>query len=220
MSATGTTAAVMPRSAVAPLRPISLRRCCSESLSSFPSGRLRKSSMRRCKVVNARKNALRFSSSLPSTAAGSSTPQCAVIGWPGHRGQDSPAALSHTVKTKSSSGAPGCGELVPALAAQPFDREPVLLQQLDRERIDAAVRMRTGGIGLEARRAHGVHHDLGENRARRVSGAQEEDIQGLVGRHGSVRFQLMCLVHAGAAGRAQRGEFRARLYGRGRVGPA
>ena len=43
--------------------------------------------------------------SVPSTAAGSSMPQCAVIGWPGHTGQDSPAALSQTVKTKSITGA-------------------------------------------------------------------------------------------------------------------
>jgi hypothetical protein len=33
-------------------------------------------------------------------------PQCAVIGWPGQNGQVSPAALSQTVKTKSSGGAP------------------------------------------------------------------------------------------------------------------
>jgi len=36
-----------------------------------------------------------------------SEPQCAVIGWPGQKGQTSPAALSHTVITKSSAGAPG-----------------------------------------------------------------------------------------------------------------
>ena len=34
-------------------------------------------------------------------------PQCAVIGWPGQNGQVSPAALSQTVNTKSSGGAPG-----------------------------------------------------------------------------------------------------------------
>ena len=36
-----------------------------------------------------------------------------VIGWPGQIGQTSLAALSQTVKTKSSSGAPGAGELLP-----------------------------------------------------------------------------------------------------------
>ena len=63
--------------------------------------------MRRRKVSAASVNALRFCSSVPSTAAGSGTPQCADIGRPGHSGQTSPAALSQTVKMKSSSGAPG-----------------------------------------------------------------------------------------------------------------
>jgi hypothetical protein len=40
-----------------------------------------------------------------------------VIGWPGHNGQASPAALSQTVKTKSRSGAPGL-----ANTAQDFER--------------------------------------------------------------------------------------------------
>ena len=56
-------------------------------------------------------------------AAGSGTPQCAVIGWPGHTGQASPAALSQTVKMKSICGAPGLGEHVPALGAQSARRE-------------------------------------------------------------------------------------------------
>ncbi len=53
---------------------------CNASLSSFSSGRLRKSSMRRRSAVAASRNARRLSSSLPSTAAGSGTPQCAVMG--------------------------------------------------------------------------------------------------------------------------------------------
>ena len=44
-------------------------------------------------------------------------PQCAVIGWPGQIGQTSFAALSQTVKTKSSSGAPGA-----ANSSHDFDR--------------------------------------------------------------------------------------------------
>ena len=39
-----------------------------------------------------------------ATAAGSSTPQWAVMGWPGNTGQVS-AAASQTVNTKSSAGA-------------------------------------------------------------------------------------------------------------------
>src|SRR5262249_18526560 len=54
----------------------------------------------------------------PSTAAGSGTPQCAVIGWPGQIGQTSPAASPQTVKMKSSCGAPGL-----ANSSQDFDRK-------------------------------------------------------------------------------------------------
>ncbi len=46
-------------------------------------------------------------------------PQCAVIGWPGHTGQLSPAALSQTVKTKSITGASG-----EANSCQLFERMP------------------------------------------------------------------------------------------------
>ena len=45
--------------------------------------------------------------SVPFAAAGSGTPQCAVMGWPGHTGHTSPAALSQTVRTKSICGASG-----------------------------------------------------------------------------------------------------------------
>src|ERR1700681_3644182 len=56
--------------------------------------------------------------SLPAASAGSSTPQCAVIGGPGQTGQDSLAALSQTVKTKSITGASG-----PANSCQLFERK-------------------------------------------------------------------------------------------------
>src|SRR5256885_16990065 len=56
--------------------------------------------MRRSSTTNASRNALSICSGVPVTAAGSGTPQCAVIGWPGQTGQISFAALSHTVKTK------------------------------------------------------------------------------------------------------------------------
>jgi hypothetical protein len=42
-----------------------------------------------------------------------------VIGWPGHTGQTSPAALSQTVKAKSSAGAPGW-----ANSFHDFERKP------------------------------------------------------------------------------------------------
>jgi len=65
-------------------------------------------SIRRFSVTAVAKKTRAFSSSLPSNAAGSGTPQWALIGWPGHTGQVSLAALSHTVKTKSRCGAPAC----------------------------------------------------------------------------------------------------------------
>ena len=66
-----------------------------------------------------RRRRARSRPAMPSTAAGSGTPQCAVIGWPGQTGQASPAALSQTVKTKSICGAPGR-----ANSSQLFERKP------------------------------------------------------------------------------------------------
>ena len=62
---------------------------------------------------------LAYLAALPSTVAGSGTPQCAVIGWPGHTGQISPAALSQTVNTKSSGAAPGCANSSQLLLRRP-----------------------------------------------------------------------------------------------------
>ena len=67
--------------------------------------------------VSAKAN--RTSASLPVASAGSGTPQCAVIGCPGQTGQGSFAALSQTVKTKSSFGASGAEN-----SFQLFDRNP------------------------------------------------------------------------------------------------
>ena len=64
-------------------------------------------------------NASAISAAEPVAAAGSGMPQCAVIGWPGQTGQVSPAALSQTVNTKSSAGAPGL-----ANSLQDFERKP------------------------------------------------------------------------------------------------
>ena len=52
-------------------------------------------------------------------AAGSSTPQWALIGWPGQVGQVSCAALPHTVKTKSMTGAPGAENSLQLLLRKP-----------------------------------------------------------------------------------------------------
>src|SRR5581483_3439710 len=86
--------------------PIASSAFCRVIWSSFPSGKLAKISMRLRNMRSASAKARRISASLPVAAAGSGTPQCAVIGCPGQNGQGSFAALSQTVNTKSSFGAP------------------------------------------------------------------------------------------------------------------
>ena len=49
------------------------------------------------------------------------SPQCAVMGLPGHIGQTSPAALSQTVKMKSRWGAPGAANSSQLLLRSPSD---------------------------------------------------------------------------------------------------
>jgi hypothetical protein len=69
------------------------------------------------RTASAKEN--RTSASLPVASAGSGMPQCAVIGCPGQTGHGSLAALSQTVKTKSSFGASG-----PENSFQLLDRNP------------------------------------------------------------------------------------------------
>src|SRR5579871_3427204 len=68
----------------------------------------------------------------PVTAAGSGMPQCAVTGRPGQTGHASLAALSQTVKTKSSSGAPG-----PENSSQLLDLNPSVGKPSPRRRESA-----------------------------------------------------------------------------------
>ena len=74
--------------------------------------------MRRSSTEKAFEKARSISSGVPVTAAGSGTPQCADIGWPGQEWTNLLAALSQTVKTKWSGGAPGSGKLVPGFTAE------------------------------------------------------------------------------------------------------
>ena len=83
------------------------------------SGRSTKSRMRRSIMRKTSAAKAAFSASLPSKLDGSGKPQCPVTGWPGHTGQDSPAAWSQTVKTKSITGAPGLTN-----SSQSFERMP------------------------------------------------------------------------------------------------
>jgi len=87
--------------------PISSTSFFNDSLSIEARGSERNRLILRSRIVKASRNARSSSCGEPCTAAGSGTPQCAVIGWPGQMGHTSFAALSHTVKTKSSFGAPG-----------------------------------------------------------------------------------------------------------------
>src|ERR1700687_1914567 len=101
---------------------------------------------------------------VPSASAGSSIPQCAVIGWPGHTGQDSPAALSQTVKTKSIAGASGLLDFFPPLLAQPVGGVVEAVQNLDRERIHRALRLAAGGERAEVLTAVFSQDRLGKYR--------------------------------------------------------
>src|SRR5215469_18308958 len=77
----------------------------SERRSIDASGRERKRLILRSSATKASRYALEICSEFPFTPAGSGTPQWAVNGCPGHTGHTSLAALSQTVKTKSSFGA-------------------------------------------------------------------------------------------------------------------
>src|SRR6266481_8110676 len=70
---------------------------CNVNWSSDRSGRLTKMLMRFVSIRIVSAKAKRISASLPVAAAGSGTPQWAVIGCSGQSGQLSPAALSQTV---------------------------------------------------------------------------------------------------------------------------
>src|SRR5262249_45901695 len=106
--------------AVAPsMRPISSSRRCKLSRSRLRIGSAVKIPMRGCSIRYASLNARAISAGEPLASTGSGMPQCAVIGWPGHTGQISPAALSQTVKAKSSGGAPGF-----ANSFHDFERKP------------------------------------------------------------------------------------------------
>ena len=104
-----------------------MRRSCRYPASCFaatcgPAPRFSDWRRRRCDCSacdRCRRKRARFPLRVPSTAAGSGMPQCAVMGWPGQAGQTSPAASSQTVMTKSSFGASGR-----ANSSQDFERNP------------------------------------------------------------------------------------------------
>jgi hypothetical protein len=70
-------------------------------------------------------------------------------------------------------------KLVPALASQPFGRHVMLLQDLEREGIDGALRMtsRAERPKLTPGDAGMIGERLRHDRPRRVAGAEEQDVQ-------------------------------------------
>src|SRR5258708_2282795 len=101
------------------LRPMLSISFFSDSLSRVASGRLMNRLILRSSKKNASRKAFSTCSSGLPTPGGSGTLQCADIGWPGHTGQTSLAALSQTVKTKSRFGAPGLANSSQLLLRKP-----------------------------------------------------------------------------------------------------
>ncbi len=81
---------------------------------------------------------------------GSGTPQCAVIGWPGHTGQTSLAALSQTVNTKSICGAPGFANSSQLLLRKPSTGMRANLDLPQRLGANLSRRMAARAIGDES----------------------------------------------------------------------
>ena len=103
-------------------------------------------------------------------------PQCAVIGWPGHTGQASAAALSQTVNTKSNSGSPGLVN-----SSHDFERKPerVVAQApatAQRLGMELSLGLTSGAVGAEFPRADLVQDRLCDDRACRIAGAEKQDI--------------------------------------------
>ena len=71
-----------------------------------------------------------FGFSSPNTCGVRKTPVSRYGACPGHTGQGSPAALSHTVITKSISGAPAASKLVSGLGTQILRVVPPAEQKL------------------------------------------------------------------------------------------
>ena len=92
--------------------------------SSEASGSDSSREMRRSSVAKACAKARSISCEVPRMAAGSGTPQCAVMGWPGQMGHTSLAALSQTVKTKLNRGAPGAANSSQDLLRSPSTGRP------------------------------------------------------------------------------------------------
>ena len=130
--------------------------------------------MRACNSRQAAANASAWLS--PSIAAGSGIPQWALAGVPGQIGQTSPAALSQTVMTRSSGGAPAAANSSQLCERKPSVECPRSASSFRAARMHFALRETAGGQGAEAASAFLVEDCLREDRARAVPGAQEQDV--------------------------------------------
>ena len=67
-------------------------------------------------------------------------------------------------------------EVVPALAQQVFGRQVDAAQQVERQRVDVALRMAAGAVAAELALAPVVEKHFRHDAARRIAGAEEQDI--------------------------------------------
>src|SRR4029453_17107061 len=67
-------------------------------------------------------------------------------------------------------------QLIPALAAQPFSRQLHMVQELDRYRVDGTLRMAAGTEASEFPASPVMDQALGEDTARRIAGAEEQNV--------------------------------------------
>jgi hypothetical protein len=98
-------------------------------------------------------------------------------------GQTSFAASSQTVTTKSSFGAAPGLELVPGPRAKLRDIEVRLAQYRESRGIDGPARLAAGVEAMELAGTEAVQNASPHDRSRRVSGAEEENVERRVAAH-------------------------------------
>jgi hypothetical protein len=87
-------------------------------------------------------------------------------------------------------------ELVPRLRIEMGDVVVRLAQQVERERVDPACGMAAGAIAAKLAGSQAIQDALGHDRACRIAGAEEEDVQRFhsVGLHWAPPFLLLWLA--------------------------
>ena len=140
-----------------------------------------KTLMRFSSSRNAVRNASHFSVSVPSTAAGSSTPQCAVIGWPGQYGQHLSRGVVADGEDEIERRRARRRELVPALAAQAIGGHLHVPEQLERDGMHLALRAAAGAVADELAATPMIDQRFAEDAARRIAGAENQYVEWLFG---------------------------------------